>query len=571
VRGPVPHPDVRRLAERFRRRRGASAGGSSLDATTGAVSVVVGTDPDHHVTAALHRAASDSGRRCVDAGHSWAAFGYLRGAAQPSSGSLADKLRGLDVAAKLALEHAPSVLVLRLDGELSTDKHDRHDQESRVWSLLSHAVERNSDARGDAACVMVVLVTANSLDADGPLAQRLVAAPFTASRPDDRYIRYLWKGPAIDLDHRCIELLRGRPAAEIEKLFRICREDVDRRLSELKDTFQRLKSCCQQIDQARRNQSHAQSRIPAVRWEDIGGLDHVREEILEAIELPLRYPHLLPSGSESVRTGLLLWGPPGTGKTLVAKAVATECSLPFLSVRGPELMGSYIGESEENVRNVFTSARRLASQNQPPAAVLFFDELDSLAARRGGRASGGNVTDRVVATLLAELDRRSGGIIVFCIGATNRPDLLDPALLRPGRLDRLIYLGVEASDHARILLAHFRRLQLDGDAEHMASLVAQHLPANVTGADLSAISTAALVCAADRLCLAAESELARRNMNGEMITLKEVLDSWDEATLSPLATLADLLEAANRVVPSVDESELLRYTNLRTVFSRLTN
>jgi peroxin-6 len=127
--------------------------------------------------------------------------------------------------------------------------------------------------------------------------------------------------------------------------------------------------------------------------------------------------------------GVLLYGPPGTGKTLVAKAVATSCSLNFLSVKGPELLNMYIGESEANVRRIFQRAR------DAKPCVIFFDELDSVAPKRGNQGDSGGVMDRIVSQLLAELDGVAGGSAadIFVIGATNRPDLLDPALLRPGR------------------------------------------------------------------------------------------------------------------------------------------
>jgi peroxin-6 len=147
------------------------------------------------------------------------------------------------------------------------------------------------------------------------------------------------------------------------------------------------------------------------------------------------------------RSGILLYGPPGTGKTLLAKAIATEYSLNFFSVKGPELLNMYIGESEANVRRVFQRAR------DARPCVVFFDELDSVAPKRGNQGDSGGVMDRIVSQLLAELDGMSSGDGgggengaaaggVFVIGATNRPDLLDPALLRPGRFDKMLYLGV---------------------------------------------------------------------------------------------------------------------------------
>lgn len=175
-------------------------------------------------------------------------------------------------------------------------------------------------------------------------------------------------------------------------------------------------------------------KIPNVSWDDIGGLASVKNDILDTIQLPLERPELFSSGLKK-RSGILLYGPPGTGKTLLAKAVASSCSLNFFSVKGPELLNMYIGESEANVRRVFQRAR----DAQP--CVIFMDELDSIAPKRGNQGDSGGVMDRIVSQLLAELDGMSGeggkggrgGEGVFVMAATNRPDLLDPALLRPGR------------------------------------------------------------------------------------------------------------------------------------------
>ncbi len=195
------------------------------------------------------------------------------------------------------------------------------------------------------------------------------------------------------------------------------------------------------VDAARKNfaDSIGAPKIPNVTWDDVGGLNNVKDAVQETIQLPLERPELFAKGMKK-RSGILFYGPPGTGKTLLAKAIATEYSLNFFSVKGPELLNMYIGESEANVRRVFQRAR------DARPCVVFFDELDSVAPKRGNQGDSGGVMDRIVSQLLAELDGMSGGEDtgggVFVIGATNRPDLLDPALLRPGRFDKMLYLGV---------------------------------------------------------------------------------------------------------------------------------
>lgn len=212
------------------------------------------------------------------------------------------------------------------------------------------------------------------------------------------------------------------------------------------------------VDDARKNFADAigAPKIPNVQWSDVGGLANVKEAVIETIQLPLSRPELFAKGLKK-RSGILFYGPPGTGKTLLAKAIATEFSLNFFSVKGPELLNMYIGESEANVRRVFQRAR-----DARPCCV-FFDELDSVAPKRGNQGDSGGVMDRIVSQLLAELDGMSdgddGGGGVFVIGATNRPDLLDQALLRPGRFDKMLYLGVSDTHdkQAKILQALSRK------------------------------------------------------------------------------------------------------------------
>jgi ATP-dependent 26S proteasome regulatory subunit len=473
--------------------------------------------------------------------------------------------------------------------------------------------------------VLIVISTKSPLK-KGPWLERLVFPSITLSLPNDKYIRYLWNSSGITRDDddgdlnetnnsneesgvrlttEMIPLLRGRPAQEIVGLKQqissemkgyIEEKGCNRSSSKTNNnddgethylpndgSFQHLEKRCKDLDAGRRTASSDVARISSVSWEDVGGLDHVRAEILDAIELPLKHPHLFPPNTG--RSGILLFGPPGTGKTLVAKAVATECGLPFLSVKGPELLGSYIGESEANIRKVFSSARLAAENNRPvKASILFFDELDSLAPKRGGTNHGGGVMERVVASLLAELDGGSSNQKdsgrVFVLGATNRPDLLDPSLLRPGRLDRLVYLGIptDNEERSRVLASQLRKMKLEGDAFEMArSVVEEGLPPRLSGADMSKLSSGAMLSAIRRLCRQADQEREEllkkqqsleggdskaRTTNND-VTIDEILESWGEEKCTPVITLDDLRLASKDVSPSVSEEEMQRYERLR--------
>ncbi|GLT56825.1 hypothetical protein SLA2020_298410 [Shorea laevis] len=175
--------------------------------------------------------------------------------------------------------------------------------------------------------------------------------------------------------------------------------------------------------------------VPNVTWEDIGGLENVKRELQETVQYPVEHPEKFEKFGMSPSKGVLFYGPPGCGKTLLAKAIANECQANFISVKGPELLTMWFGESEANVREIFDKARQSAP------CVLFFDELDSIATQRGSRVGdAGGAADRVLNQLLTEMDGMNAKKTVFIIGATNRPDIIDPALLRPGRLDQLIYI-----------------------------------------------------------------------------------------------------------------------------------
>ncbi|NXP80935.1 TERA ATPase, partial [Ramphastos sulfuratus] len=195
--------------------------------------------------------------------------------------------------------------------------------------------------------------------------------------------------------------------------------------------------------------------VPQVTWEDIGGLEDVKRELQELVQYPVEHPDKFLKFGMTPSKGVLFYGPPGCGKTLLAKAIANECQANFISIKGPELLTMWFGESEANVREIFDKA----SARQAAPCVLFFDELDSIAKARGGNiGDGGGAADRVINQILTEMDGMSTKKNVFIIGATNRPDIIDPAILRPGRLDQLIYIPLpDEKSRVAILKANLRK------------------------------------------------------------------------------------------------------------------
>ena len=220
--------------------------------------------------------------------------------------------------------------------------------------------------------------------------------------------------------------------------------------------------------------------VPTVTWEDIGGLEKVKFELKETVQYPVEHPELFQKFGMQPSKGVLFYGPPGCGKTLLAKAIANECQSNFISIKGPELLTMWFGESESNVREVFDKARSASP------CVLFFDELDSIAKSRGASlGDAGGAADRVINQILTEMDGMSSKKNVFIIGATNRPDIIDPAVLRPGRLDQLIYIPLpDLPSRIAILKAVLRKSPVakDVDLEYMA----QHTH-GYSGADLTEI------------------------------------------------------------------------------------
>ncbi|XP_021807884.1 calmodulin-interacting protein 111 isoform X2 [Prunus avium] len=239
--------------------------------------------------------------------------------------------------------------------------------------------------------------------------------------------------------------------------------------------------------------------IPKVNWEDVGGQREVKNQLMEAVIWPQKYQDAFKQIGIRPPTGVLMFGPPGCSKTLMARAVASEARLNFLAVKGPELFSKWVGESEKAVKSLFAKARA----NAP--AIIFFDEIDSLAAIRGKESDGVSVSDRVMSELLVELDGLHARVDVTVIAATNRPDKIDGALLRPGRFDRLLYVGPpNEPDREEIFHIHLRKIPCSSDV-NIYELA--HLSEGCTGADISLICKEAAFAALEESLDASEVKM----------------------------------------------------------------
>jgi len=227
--------------------------------------------------------------------------------------------------------------------------------------------------------------------------------------------------------------------------------------------------------------------VPDIKWEDIGGLSPIKQELQEAVEWPLKYLGIFTYADATPPKGILLYGPPGTGKTLMAKAAANESEANFISIKGPELLSKWVGESEKGVREIFRKARQAAP------CIIFFDELDAIAPTRGGDHGDSHVTERVISQFLTEMDGLEILTNVVVIGATNRPDIIDPALLRPGRFDRILYVPPpDRESRIQIIKIHTKKKPLgeDFNIEDLADKTDGY-----TGADIASLSSAAVMLA----------------------------------------------------------------------------
>uniref|UniRef100_A0A3Q7FPG0 Cell division cycle protein 48 homolog n=1 Tax=Solanum lycopersicum TaxID=4081 RepID=A0A3Q7FPG0_SOLLC len=285
--------------------------------------------------------------------------------------------------------------------------------------------------------------------------------------------------------------------------------------------------------------------VPNTSWEDIGGLENVKRELQETVQYPVEHPEKFEKFGMSPSKGVLFYGPPGCGKTLLAKAIANECQANFISVKGPELLTMWFGESEANVREIFDKARQSAP------CVLFFDELDSIATQRGNSVGdAGGAADRVLNQLLTEMDGMTAKKTVFIIGATNRPDIIDPALLRPGRLDQLIYIPLpDEASRLQIFKACLRKSPVAKDVDLSALARYTH---GFSGADITEICQRACKYAIrENIEMDIERE-RKRSLNPEAMDE----DDTDEVAEIKAAHFEESMKYARR---SVSDADIRKY------------
>jgi transitional endoplasmic reticulum ATPase len=283
--------------------------------------------------------------------------------------------------------------------------------------------------------------------------------------------------------------------------------------------------------------------VPNIKWDDIGGLENAKQELKEAVEWPLKYPELFKQVNIKPPGGILLYGPPGTGKTLLAKAVANESNANFISVKGPELLSKWVGESEKHVREMFRKARQVAP------AVLFFDEIDSLAPRRGGIGDS-HVTERVVSQLLTELDGLEELKDVVVIAATNRPDIVDPALLRPGRIERHIFIPApDLKSRKEIFKIHTRGMPLaeDVNLDELAEMSEGY-----SGADIEAVCREAGMLAIREKLI---TGLSKEDVNKIAKEIKITKEHFEKAM--------------EKIRPSLTKEDLERYRKIVKDFHKM--
>jgi len=450
-------------------------------------------------------------------------------------GESEERLRGIF---KEAQENAPSIIFIdEIDSIAPKREEVSGEMEKRIVSQLLTLMD-GLESRGK----VVVIAATNRPDALDPALRRPgrfdreieIGIPDEKSRLDILQIHT--RGMPMESDVKLEEMARvthGFVGADLQALAKEAAILAVRRvipeisMDETKvpaKTLNKIKVKMQDFQDALRDVQPSAMRevlvqVPNVKWEDIGGLTAVKEELTEAVEWPLKYGKLFAKGDVKPPKGILLYGPPGTGKTLIAKAVANESEANFISIKGPELISKWVGESEKGVREVFRKARAAAP------CVIFFDEVDAIAPRRKSGETDSQVTERVVSQLLTEMDglEELKGVVV--LGATNRPDIIDEALLRPGRFDKLLRIPPpDKEGRIEILKIHTKKKPLakDVDVTKLAEMTEGY-----TGAELAAAANAASM-AAIKQYVKAHGKEAEAGTGDLTITMRDFEDAIKE-------------------------------------------
>ena len=454
-----------------------------------------------------------------------------------------------------AKEHAPAIIFIdEIDAIAPKREEVTGEVEKRVVAQIL-ALMDGLEARGD----VIVIGATNRPNAVDPALRRpgRFDREIEIGIPDKRgrleilkvHTRSMPLAKDVDLE-KLAEITHGYVGADIAAL---CREaamkalrrvlpkiDLEREeipvevLETIEVTMEDFMNAYREITPSALREIEVE--VPTVRWTDIGGLEEVKQQLREAVEWPLKYPDSFRRLGIDPPKGILLYGPPGTGKTLLAKAVATESEANFVSIKGPEVFSKWVGESERAVRELFRKARQVAP------SIIFIDEIDALAPMRGLVSTDSGVTERVVSQLLTEIDglERLEGVVV--IAATNRPDIIDPALLRPGRFDRLIYVPPpDEKARLEILKVHTRNMPL---AEDVDLLEIAKKTEGYTGADIEV-----LVREAGLLAL-------RENINIDKVYARHFEEALKKVKPSLTQDIIKFYEAWNERARKVSKQQL---------------
>jgi len=425
-----------------------------------------------------------------------------------------------------AQESAPSIIFIdEMDSIAPKREEVTGEVERRVVAQLLSLMDGMA-ARGN----IIVIGATNRPNAIDPALRRPgrfdreieIGVPDKTSRHEILQVHTRAMPLTLDVDlHRLSDICHGYTGADISALCREAAMKALRRylpsinleeervpgemLEKMQVNLDDFKTAYREITPTAMREVYIE--IPSVNWADVGGLTDVKQELQEAVEWPIKKPEAFTRVGIRPPKGILLFGPPGCGKTMLARAVATESEANFISIKGPELFSKWVGESEKGIREVFKKGRSAAP------SIVFFDELDSVAPRRGTDLGDSGASERVISQLLTEMDGIESLVNVVVIGASNRPDIIDPAILRPGRFDRLIY--VPAPDHAtrlQILKIHTRNMPLtpDVDLDQITSKTAGY-----SGADIEAV------------CREAGLISLRRDIETKSVTLEDFRDAME--------------------------------------------